>query len=237
MADRPLRPRPNKKEIFDYVIILVFFILALLFLSLAVSAVIMMYKQQQDIGDYILSSKDDTHPVQNYNISIQEIYNFTIDYGESNFTVPPIEVIPYHLNLSIDAFRPSCNACDVHRAAFLYRGMCYYFTSTEHTFSQCFNVCASYADCYFFYSPVESDWALIKGNLKQNQELWVGSYKLGGEWHRLDSNSTDIVWDLYGSYCAFMSKTARTVESYFDCDFLRQCLCAGTMSKITYLSD
>lgn len=190
-----------------------------------------LYKKvtQSKIGYFVFPHTDDVGLKKPQNMTWNEsIYLGHIIDIPKEFELPIINAEPYFLKGEIPEFHP-CQQCVRRDASFLYDDFCYYFTPEVHTFEACFFICARFSKCYWFYAPQQKDDPIIRRNMKPNDQLWVGIFKRSpdSQWETLDNRTNSYVWDVHGSYCAYVTQDSTSPRSYFNCQSKKYCLCAG----------
>lgn len=151
--------------------------------------------------------------------------------GESYFSPPIRPVKPFSFDPDLSKYVKKCEAgCDVKKASFLYKDLCFYFTDTTYTFEECFEVCANHSPCYYFIYPRAPYAPVVKRNLRlDNGSVWTGAFKaVRGErgWQDIWTNPAPVV-DVYDSHCSYMSYADLVPRSFYYCDLPRSCICGG----------
>lgn len=154
------------------------------------------------------------------------------DPGDAYFSPPKRTVKPFEFDPDLSRYAQKCEmGCDVKKASFLYKDLCFYFTDTRHSFEECFEVCANHSPCYFFVYPHAVYAPVVKLNLRlDNSSVWTGAFKTvhsNGRWLDVWGNTVTVV-DVYDSHCSYMSYADLIPRSHYYCDLPRSCVCGGT---------
>lgn len=227
----------KKVSIWDILLIILFGIIFIITFTLGCLA---LHKKLTDIriGNYTFPDKPSAEeikllilkPIDNStNFNPEPIPGGDPKYPDAMFKFPISGFKPYVLNNSLLQEWPKCNTCVRRVASYLWKDRCYYIPPKKYTFEECFQVCANFSQCYYFYAPQDVDDSIIRGNLKAHEDLWIGVFKkdLSLLWETTDKRSNYSVWDVHGSYCAYIIKSQPTPISYFNCQSLKHCLCSG----------
>lgn len=218
----------QKSSTLDIFLVIFFIFVSIVCFSLGISGITKQYSKIK-LGPIILSHQTSVTPIPDIiSTNVSSILEYSFPSESPDLKITPINIKPYHFDIELDKFKAKCQTCERKKASFLYNKKCYYFSKEKHTFEECFSVCAQYADCYYFYAPSHIDSSIIRFNMRPNETLWVGAFKINESttWTNLDNVFT-YVWDIYGSYCSYIEKGDNDPRSYFYCLYPRHCLCAG----------
>lgn len=217
----------KKINIISIILTVVSGLVALICLALALS-ILQKSHLIHRLGNSTLPKKPDIGPHKTeIMVTFKDWANLLNTTEEAEFYPPRAPVIPQTLKVNLHHYPKPAEQCNRRDAHFLYRGKCFYFTRERHSFENCFGACKGYSEGYYFYTPDQSNVAVVRRNLK-GSTVWVGAFKrdIDSYWINIEIKPVPVI-DIYGSYCAYMSSSDIIPRSYANCAFPRHCLCAG----------